>query len=61
MSNTSLIVSCPFYQEKRRSLFECLYNQFKIPMVKMSKMFDLSTKNAQFVQSAFWIALKRGT
>ena len=54
MSNTSL-VSCPFYQEERSSLFECLYmyNQFKIPIVKMPTrdkfltLFDLSTENAQ--------------
>ena len=31
-----LLVSCPDYQEKRKSLFECLYKEFKIPIVKMS-------------------------
>ena len=30
------LVSCPVYQEKRRSLFECLYKEFKIPIKEMS-------------------------
>ena len=30
------LVSCPVYQEKRKSLFECLHKEFKIPIVKMS-------------------------
>ena len=30
------LVSFPVYQEKGKSLFECLYNEFKIPIVKMS-------------------------
>ena len=30
------VVSCPVYQEKRKSLFECLYKEFKILIVKMS-------------------------
>ena len=30
------LVSCPVYQEKRKSLFECLYKEFKILIVKMS-------------------------
>ena len=30
------LVSCPGYQEKRKYLFECLYKEFKIPIVKMS-------------------------
>ena len=30
------LLSCPVYQEKRKSLFECLYKEFKIPIVKMS-------------------------
>ena len=30
------LVPCPFYQEKRKSLFEYMYKEFKIPIVKMS-------------------------
>ena len=30
------LVSCPVYQEKKKSLFECLYKEFKIPNEKMS-------------------------
>ena len=30
------LVSCPVYQEKRKSLFECLYKEFKISMVEMT-------------------------
>ena len=30
------LVSCPVYQGKRKSLFECLYKEFEIPIVKMS-------------------------
>ena len=30
------LVSCPVYQEKRKSLFECLYNEFKVPINEMS-------------------------
>ena len=30
------LVSCPGYQEKRKSLFECLSTKFKIPIGKMS-------------------------
>ena len=30
------LVSCPVYQEKRKSLFECLYKEFKIPIKEMS-------------------------
>ena len=30
------LVSCPGYQEKRKSLFECLSTEFKIPILKMS-------------------------
>ena len=30
------LVSCPVYQEKRKFLFECLYKELKIPIVKMS-------------------------
>ena len=30
-----LLVSCPVYQEERKSLFESLYKEFKITMVKM--------------------------
>ena len=30
------LVSCPVYQEKGKSLFECLYKEFEIPIVKMS-------------------------
>ena len=30
------LVSCPVYQEKRKSLFECLDKEFEIPIVKMS-------------------------
>ena len=30
------LVSCPGYQEKRKSLFECLFMEFKIPIGKMS-------------------------
>ena len=29
-------VSSPVYQEKRKSRFECLHKEFKIPIVKMS-------------------------
>ena len=32
----SISVSCPVYQEERKSLFECLYKEFEIPIVKMS-------------------------
>ena len=28
------LLSCPVYQEKRKSLFECLYKEFEIPIVK---------------------------
>ena len=30
------LVSCPVYQEKRKSVFECLYKEFKISMVEMT-------------------------
>ena len=30
------LISCPVYQEKRKSLFECLSKKFKIPIAKMS-------------------------
>ena len=30
------LVSCPGYQEKRKSLFECLSTELKIPIGKMS-------------------------
>ena len=30
------LVSCSVYQEERKSLFECLYKEFEIPIVKMS-------------------------
>ena len=30
------LISCSVYQEKRKSLFECLSKKFKIPIAKMS-------------------------
>ena len=30
------LVSCPVYEEKRKSQFECLYKEFKIPIKEMS-------------------------
>ena len=30
------LISCSVYQEKQKSLFECLSNKFKLPIVKMS-------------------------
>ena len=30
------LISCSVYQEKRKSLFECLSKKFKLPIVKMS-------------------------
>ena len=30
------LVSCPVYQEKKKTLFECFYKEFKIRTVKMS-------------------------
>ena len=30
------LVSCPVYQERRKSLFEYLHNEFNIPIAKMS-------------------------
>ena len=29
------LISCSVYQEKRKSLFECLSKKFKLPIVKM--------------------------